>query len=334
MDDVEEERPPGDDRATQLSEDAAPRPASGPVEAMKARAPRLEPGIACGAALAQSASAASRQILWNWDALVSGGDEECVHQMRVAARRLRVAMRVFQAVRASEAWAHVNDDAKALIAVTCETRDLDVLACDVVAPLGRVPERPDLAGLRRLLDEARRRARDELVSALGELRWVAFRSKLAVWPIQIEQRIGVTDEEAFERPARKIGDKELRRVWKRIDEAASVVDTLDVDQRHALRKDLRRLRYAVDLLGPLHEGRDGGRMVTEIRRLQISLGHLNDLAMARKLIDIAVIRDCTDAAVQRAAGFAIGWHAAKSEDSWRETIGALARLRKGPLFWE
>lgn len=309
----------------------AARPAT---EAMKARAPRLDCGITAGEALAASASAACRQILWNWDAAVSGGGEETVHQLRVAARRLRVAMRVFQATRANERWVEIGDDAKGLIAATCETRDLDVLALDVVAPLERVMERPDLTALRDLLDASRRQARADLLAALAEPRWVGFRAKLAVWPIQVEQRIGVTDPDALDRAARKVGDKELKRIWKRIDDAAGMVDTLDVEQRHALRKDLRRLRYAVDLLGSLHEGRDTGRMVTEIRRLQLSLGHLNDLATARKLIDMAVIRDCADQSVQRAAGFVIGWHASKSEESWRETIGSLARLRKSTPFWE
>lgn len=309
---------------------AAPKPSP---EAMKARAPRLEPGMTCGTALAESAALASRQILCNWDAAASGGDPETVHQLRVALRRLRVAMRVFQAVRANESWAGIHDDAKALIALTGECRDLDVLANDVVAPLERNAQTPDLGGLRQLLADARRQARADLLAALAEPRWVGFRARLAVWPIQVEQQVGVTDRDALDRPARKVGDKELKRIWKRIEEAANVVDTLDVEQRHALRKDLRRLRYAVDLLGPLHEGRDAGRMVTEIRRLQHSLGHLNDLATARKLVDMTVIRDCADQTVQRAAGFVIGWHAAKSEESWRETIGSLARLRKGPVSW-
>lgn len=307
--------------------------AAGPA-AMKARAPRLEPGIDCGTALAQSAAEASRQILSNWDGVLGGGDEETVHQLRVALRRLRVAMRVFQAARANERWAEFNEDAKALIAVTGPVRDLDVLALDVVAPLDRIPERPDLAGLSALLDTARRDARAGLVASLGEARWIGFRARLAVWPVQIEQRIGVSDRDALERPARKVATKELKRLWKRIEDAADVVDTLDIEQRHALRKDLRRLRYAVDLTGTLHDGSDTGRMVTEIRRLQLLLGHLNDLATARHLVDMAVVRDSADAGVQRASGFVIGWHAAKSEDSWRETIGTLARLRKGPVFWE
>lgn len=309
--------------------------AAAPVrEAMKARAPKLDVGMTCGEALQLSLATASQQILWNWDLAVSGGDEEAVHQWRVALRRLRVALRVLRADRVEDSWRHVAEDAKALIAVTGETRDLDVVACDVVAPLSSVVERPDFSGLIALLDQARVQSRTRLRANVGEARWVAFRARLALLPIEIEQRDAGGDVEALSRSARKAGDKELRRLWKRIDEAGAHVDTLDVEQRHDLRKDLRRLRYAVDLMAPLHAGQDSGRQVTEIRRLQHSLGHLNDVAMARKLIDMPAVRDSGDSEVLRAVGFILGWHASKGEDFWRETIGALARLRKSAPFWE
>lgn len=326
---------PDDESAHQPSPAVAPPETARSAEAMKARSPRLEAGLDCGAALAQSVETGVRQVLWNWDAALSGGDEECVHQMRVALRRLRVALKVFKAEREDEVWHHLGAEAKALIGVVGEVRDLDVLVNDVVGRLYDMPERPDLGPLLTVLDDTRKRARLRLVEALATLRWVDFRSRLALWPMQIEQRAATAaDSDTLDRSARKVGLKELRRLWKRIDEASAAIDALDIEQRHTLRKDLRKLRYAVDLLAPLHEGHDAGRMVTEIRRLQVTLGHLNDLATAQTLVDMPAIRDHAEVDVQRAVGFVLGWHAAKGQESWRETKAGLARLRKCEPFWE
>ncbi len=317
----------------------SPQPAAGPLPdrpnaPMKAKAPRLEPGINRGKALVDSAGLACRQALWNWEAFEAGGDEEAIHQMRVALRRLRVALKAFRAEQSEEVWRRFSEEAKALGTTVGELRDLDVLALDIVAPLEAVPEKPDIAALRTVLDGARRTAREALVETLLAPRWIEFRSKLALWPMQVEQQLEQEDGAVYDRSARKAGYKALRRLWKRIDEAADDVDTLDIERRHALRKDLRRLRYAVELIAPLADDADAGRMITEIRRLQYSLGHLNDLATAHRLVEMSNIRDHADPAVQRASGFVIGWHAARSQDTWRETKDALARLQRMPRFWE
>ncbi|HMW28684.1 MAG TPA: CHAD domain-containing protein, partial [Plasticicumulans sp.] len=63
--------------------------------AVKAEAVRLDPSSDARGALAVITAAAARQIAANRSLLVDGYDAEAVHQLRVGARRLRAALKLF-----------------------------------------------------------------------------------------------------------------------------------------------------------------------------------------------------------------------------------------------
>ena len=72
-------------------------------------------------------------------------------------------------------------------------------------------------------------------------------------------------------------DKRHRRVRK----AGKHVRSLDAEGLHELRKELKKLRYAVDMLGPLYPKEAVGPYLKALKELQDSFGSLNDAAMAR-----------------------------------------------------
>ena len=72
---------------------------------------------------------------------------EGVHQMRVAMRRMRSALRTFRPVLPPEQYARVGDEVKWLTKSLADTRDLDVFMDEIVGPgRRRLPRRTGLRG--------------------------------------------------------------------------------------------------------------------------------------------------------------------------------------------
>jgi CHAD domain-containing protein len=62
------------------------------------------------------------------------------------------------------------------------------------------------------------------------------------------------------------------------------IDWKRAGQRHALRVRLRRLRYACEFLRGAFPGRDSEPLVRSLKQLQDLLGELNDMQVARRLV--------------------------------------------------
>ena len=98
-----------------------------------------------------------------------------------------------------------------------------------------------------------------------------------------------------------------------------------------MRKELKTLRYGVELLAPLYPTRDVRRFTKKLRRLQDMFGYLNDVVVAEKLKLVGT--DGADPTLQRAVGYVMGWHAATAQKAWRDTKLEWRRLKRAPKFW-
>jgi CHAD domain-containing protein len=115
----------------------------------------------------------------------------------------------------------------------------------------------------------------------------------------------------------------LRRWHRRARRLARDWPALDEASRHRLRKQLKRLRYLLEFCAPLWPRKAVRRQLAALRPLQDTLGHWNDLAVARA--DLA--SQAAQAAPDPAALFAAGWLAreaqacdaecAASAEAWR-----------------
>jgi CHAD domain-containing protein len=111
------------------------------------------------------------------------------------------------------------------------------------------------------------------------------------------------------------------------------MDTLSVLERHELRKDLKTFRYAVEFPAPLYGSKRVKVFVTRLKALQENLGYLNDIAGAQKLKRHGSNGLQSDAKLQQAAGYVMGWHAALAKDAWQVACQDYRRLDKTPAFW-
>jgi len=335
---VEGEAAPAHDFALRLVEGAALLPV-GPDLAEEARAlahgtpprprrvgaPLLPSGLDVGDAFAFIIGHLAEVMLLWLPAARSGETPEGVHQMRVALRRLRSALKVFGKPLACEAVADLDGRLKALARALGPARDWDVFLAGVGADLSAVlPEKPILA----MVADARRRramAYRDLAHVLDgpDLRQtlIAAASLAATrpWPAEpAAERI-----EAF-------AARMLTRRHKRMLAHGRDIESWPDEELHALRLDAKRLRYAAEFFSPLFGAHGAKRFLKRLAALQETLGIVNDGAVAGGLVAEIAGRGSARAF---AAGALRGLVAGRAALARRDAVSAWEAFLDRKPFW-
>ncbi len=307
-------------------------------EPVRARAVELDRDSTVDDALVAIFGSALEQIVANERPLMQNDDVEGVHQMRVGCRRARSVLSTFKGVLPATEHGRMNALLKALGARLGPIRDLDVVVDELVAPIVRaLPSEESLSHLVAALGEARTRARanarqavsdpmfTDTVLVFGE--WIATRG----WR---RQELSADSARLFV-PARELGAQLLGRLFAKLRKKAKRFPTAPPEERHALRIDVKKLRYGVEFFGSLYKRRPAARFARRLSRLQDGLGRLNDVYVAGTLME-RIGRPSDPAAAReldRAAGIVEGWcaHAADADADRLEKRVAEAAAAKP--FW-
>ncbi|MFA6576587.1 MAG: CHAD domain-containing protein, partial [Nocardioides sp.] len=194
------------------------------------------------------------------DALVRSGEGDGVHQMRVAARRMRSALATYRPVLAGDAPAALADELRWLGGVLSPARDAEVLQHRLDAILGTQPAALVVGRVaQRLDDELSEWSRAGRAAAQTELDGERYRRLLD----DLERFVAEPPfAESASRSARKRLPKLLHadlarvrrrhQVWERTDDAA-----LKEHHLHQVRKAAKRLRYAAESALPVFGERAG-----------------------------------------------------------------------------
>lgn len=200
---------------------------------------------------------------------------ESVHQMRVAARRMRVALRMGGSGLGARAQ-RLRDELAWLGSLLGEVRDLDVLWERLGAEATTLAE-SDLPAFGDVLDalqKQRSTAADELVDALGRPRYRSLLRALA-------DEATHPGEPDLAESATASADELLVRPLRALHKAAAN-PTSDEDW-HGLRIKVKRVRYAAELAGRL-AGRkrraELGELVGRAKTAQEVLGAFQDTVVA------------------------------------------------------
>ncbi len=256
---------------------------------------------------------------------------EPVHQMRVAVRRLRSAIKVFRRAVRSPAVDAADAGLKALATKLAPTRDWDVFVTETAASV--TAAFPDEPRLRRLLATVERRRRVCHSDLRGFLASVEFRrlgielaclAAVQDWPAIIDdagQAELVVSLEAF---AAHVLDKRLKLVSQIDDDLAGQ----EPASLHAIRLRAKRLRYAAEIFAPIFPGKPTQRFIRRLGRLQDRLGALNDAAVAAHLLD-ELSGGNHAFAIGLVLGF-IGAHGARTRERIDE---AWSRFHRLEAFW-
>jgi inorganic triphosphatase YgiF len=280
-------------------------------------------------------------IVANEPALVDANDAEALHQMRVALRRLRAALEVFAPVLNAEMSKDLAAKARNLSIVLGAARDLDVFRTEILKPLKELSIDDVTA-----LDEVARVAQvDAWARAMDAVRAPEFTRSCLSFALYIEEQSwrqaaegSAAKEMRLAMPARQFAAAALNKRWKKTKRLARNMDQLSLAERHALRKQLKSMRYAVGFFSSLYGAKKVSRQLSYLVQLQQMFGSLNDLAMAEQIVGILIKdekRACQteNVLLAKGVGRVLGWHGAKADETWAEAIAIWGKLKNAPLFW-
>jgi CHAD domain-containing protein len=242
---------------------------------------------------------------------------EHVHQLRVAQRRLKTALKVFPGYL-DDAWQHtIAPDLAWFGKVLAEARDWDVFTDTTLAAYASADV--EHASWKPVIDAAdgrRRAARAVVVEALGTRRYARLVLAFIVWLARFDLR---ADDDPM--PLAEYAQQRIRKDYRKI---VSVPDltTLDAPMRHRIRIQAKRLRYALEFFRSLTTQRTRDETAVRLARLQTVLGDANDAAVAADRL--AAI----DATTPYQRGFARAWAAASERKDAEEAERVLRTIRR------
>jgi inorganic triphosphatase YgiF len=255
-------------------------------EAVKQGKVKLAPGMTTRQAFQAIASSALRQWAGNAGVLATARRPEALHQMRVALRRLRTAMKLFEPVVADDAFGRLTDELKWLAGELDLGRDTDVLIEETFRPAARrLHQQTGMSGLGERLLKGRTKAYDRVIEMLAQPRHLNLVLDMAAW-IDCGRWADPADPRfgpLADRPAEATACAGLDKLRRQVKNRGKNLEGLDPERRHKLRIRAKRLRYGLEFFSGLYD-RDKDKlkaMLDRLKGLQDGLGALNDVEVAR-----------------------------------------------------
>ncbi|MEM6293597.1 MAG: CHAD domain-containing protein [Myxococcota bacterium] len=253
-----------------------------------------------------------------------GLDTEHLHKMRVATRRLRTALRVFEDAFSGTERRAMNRGFRWLGRRLGAVRDLDVAVLALPSWRRRFGPEPveGWDGLAERLDVRRTRARRDLIDALDSTRW----AELA----ETADEVFEADDEA--RGALRGSIRALLdlRLTAFEDGVATFTRTQSLEDAHELRILGKRLRYTVEFVRPALDI-DTKPMLKRLSTFQDELGALQDAAEAGAFA-LREFEEDGDPATAFALGTLRGSARLEAEQARGRVDAALAALDAGTLI--
>lgn len=222
------------------------------------------------------------QLLGNCRLVIADAEPESVHQARVAIRRLRAACSLFGEVIADDEAPRLRAEIKAVAASLGAVRDLDVMlsrldkaACDVGE---------DVSALKQQLELQRASASREAQELLSGAPFQTMLFSFAGWIEIGAWRSGSKADTLAGQSIKAFAAGSLARRTRKLCRKRKRIPDMSIDERHALRIRVKKLRYAAEFFAGLFcddaVQKDKWRFLKALGKLQTSLGELNDLAVA------------------------------------------------------
>jgi inorganic triphosphatase YgiF len=229
---------------------------------------------------------ANVRMLWAEDPRVREDQPDAVHQLRIALRRLRSALRTFRPLVDREVANGLRGELKWVAGTLGAARDLQVLHERIGALLEAEPAElilgPISARIREQSEADLRTAGVAGRASLDDPRYFrlldSLDSFLASPPLT----------SAASEPAKRLVPQLLERDWKRLrsrvraSQRAAPGPERDL-ALHEVRKSAKQLRYAAEASAPVHRTR-ASRIAAAAEEIQTILGEHHDSVVARQVL--------------------------------------------------
>jgi CHAD domain-containing protein len=255
--------------------------------------------------------------------------------MRVAMRRLRSALGLFQRAFPCSDFVVLRAEAKRIASAMGEARNWDVFAYLVRAgPLQAFPDEPGFETLLRDLARLRDESRAAVATVLAQPETTHFVLSAEAFVARRGWRNALSGDDLprLTESASSFAAESLERLHRRVRKRAKALLELAPEERHNVRIALKKVRYAADFFADLFEHASGVRAYAQAAsKLQDALGNYNDMVMATELVQRL---DTKSAGAAKAAGIIMGWfgrEARTNDTSLREVWRSFRRVKP---FWD
>jgi triphosphatase len=276
------------------------------------------------------------QIAANMTVAQNLANPEGAHQLRVGLRRLRSAFAALSAVLKSPEMSRLGQEARWLGHEVGRVRDLDVLGNEIVPREAEAD--PKQHGFPELADSLRRevtKRRNDLSRFLTEARAQDFLGDLMrfVETHGWNGAEGLNCTKQLTIHVRKLARKALSKSWKKVRKRGRRIKSPNAEQRHELRKALKKFRYTVEFFSSLYPAKDLKRFSTRLKKLQKLCGDVNDAVMVKAMLSGKGALSNANQKSQRAMGWVIGASQVRAEFGWDGAKVQWRKLRKLQPFW-
>lgn len=243
---------------------------------------RLDPAMPCDIAFRVVAHRDLLRLTEN-HAATCDGDEDALHQMRVALTHLRTSIVFFSSMVEDPDRTHIRDELKWLNRQLGMVRDLDV-AIGRIEATGQAKDLPGFAAWK----DRRTQGHRALARILQSARYRRLIESTSKW-IESGSWSTRTDDNAKQSRTAPILAYALHKIsrWeKRLLKKSRKLYELDAKQRHRLRLRNKKLNYAIGSCQDLFVDKRFAKQETalkHLRRAQRYLGQLNDDAREQVL---------------------------------------------------
>jgi CHAD domain-containing protein len=190
------------------------------------------------------------------------------------------------------------------------------------------PKDPALEAMREAVERRRTAAYEDVRHALDSPRAAALAFDVAAASAEIESS-GESD-----RPIVTLARRALDERFAKVRRRGRRLRKLDVEQRHQLRIQLKKLRYGIDFFSGLFAGKKRKKFTAELAELQDLFGALNDAATAERLAaDLYGPPGQATAEQTLACGLVIGWHLSESRLQYQRLVTLWGRWADDKPFW-
>ena len=301
----------------------------------RAALPSLVPGQRVETAFIQQADAIIEAILHNWRVMTLCDDPEGPHQLRISLRLLRSLLDAVQPTIDSASLRYLDQRARDLGRLVGHLRDMDVLIADIFWPVvsaskhGASDQERILAGrLKRYRDMVRKHVLDEL----EQWTHASFQVELALLTKQKPWRSDVKKSKRKE-PVDGLVATALDESHKRAKQRGDQLSDLSLEERHAMRKSLKTLRYQGQIFGSLYEPEAAKQFNKRLKALQDIFGYLNDVVMAEKLSEITRLAGGSDADDTVIVEGVLKAHKKQAKKAWKKAQKRWYQFNDANMFW-
>lgn len=270
------------------------------------------------------------QITANAATLRSGRSVEGLHQLRVAFRRLEVALGAFGQEFGQDWLEELRGRAKILSGRLAPARDLDVFVGKLLEGPPKSGVSDGLVGLRARAESARDQAWTAAAACIASTDFDLFLDDVAALAAS---QLPLSRDKRLPRAARRMLDRQQARVKKRGRTARSAEE----GDMHRLRIALKKLRYTAEFFAPIYGKRKVRAYLKKLRTLQNHLGDLNDAANVRSVVS-GLLRDKSrkneDVDMRYAAGAMVGWYGAQTPRAISNALKRYRKFKRVRPFWD